>query len=766
MQFPGSYFEDEVRDGFYVPGMMKRAWAAQLEILEDIDKVCKKYHLQYFAEWGTLLGAIRHGGFVPWDDDMDICMKRQDYDIFLKVAPGEMSEWYQFLNFEHSDDEDYRCDDFLTRLHNGSRIRMDKPFLDKFHGFPYVAGMDIFPLDYMAPTAKEDEMLCEQVRVLSTLAQSYEAYSEEEQEEYLKETEKIFDCEFDRSKSLRVQFYMLADQICATYKESESQYLTSMVLRTKKDYKVPKEYYDDVILVPFENTQIPVPVGYDGILKIKYGDYMKPVRDGGSHEYPFWKRQEKVYEEKHKPLFCSYQYPKEEPGRGEKDMDGTTLKTLAANMIELFGQAHESVIEALRKKDAAGAAGLLEDCQDGAIALGTKIEEMKKDGSAAVGRLEQYCEVLYTVHEAIADHSDLDIGAVADALNQSLQDVKESVQKHVLQRKEALFLPYKASMWDSLESVWKAADADPDCDAYVIPIPYYDKGTDGKLGEFHYEGDQYPDYVPIVDYQTFDFGFHHADMIFIHNPYDEYNFVTSVHPFFYSGNLKKFTDRLVYIPYFVLDEIRPTDGRAIENMKHFCTTPGVVNADVVIVQSEAMKQAYVSTLTAWAGEGTRDVWEKKILGLGSPKYDKVLEGGRNIQVPGDWKKVLEKADGSRKKVIFYNTGLGAVLEHEEAALDKIERVFAMMKEKRDELALLWRPHPLIRATIQSMRPQLQQRYERIVNDYQSEAWGIYDDTADLERAVLLSDAYYGDPSSVIQLCKKAGIPVMVQNMDA
>lgn len=146
MQFSKSYFEDEVRDGFYVPSMMKSAWAAQLEILEDIDKVCKKYNLQYFAEWGTLLGAIRHGGFVPWDDDMDICMKRKDYDIFTKVAPKEMSEWYAFLNFEHSDEQDYKCDDFLTRLYNGNRIRVDKPFLDKFHGFPYVAGMDIFPL--------------------------------------------------------------------------------------------------------------------------------------------------------------------------------------------------------------------------------------------------------------------------------------------------------------------------------------------------------------------------------------------------------------------------------------------------------------------------------------------------------------------------------------------------------------------------------------------------------------------------------------------
>lgn len=61
---------------------MKHAWAAQLEVLNDIDKACTENGIQYFAEWGTLLGAVRHHGFIPWDDDMDICMKRADYEKF------------------------------------------------------------------------------------------------------------------------------------------------------------------------------------------------------------------------------------------------------------------------------------------------------------------------------------------------------------------------------------------------------------------------------------------------------------------------------------------------------------------------------------------------------------------------------------------------------------------------------------------------------------------------------------------------------------
>ena len=66
MQFPHTYFEDEIREGFYITGAMKRAWAAQLEVLEEIDKVCKKHNIRWFADCGTLLGAVRHRGYIPW----------------------------------------------------------------------------------------------------------------------------------------------------------------------------------------------------------------------------------------------------------------------------------------------------------------------------------------------------------------------------------------------------------------------------------------------------------------------------------------------------------------------------------------------------------------------------------------------------------------------------------------------------------------------------------------------------------------------------
>ena len=72
MEFPQNYFCAEVRDDFEIPAMMKRAWAAELEVLSVIADVCERYHLQYFADYGTLLGAVRHKGFIPWDDDIAV----------------------------------------------------------------------------------------------------------------------------------------------------------------------------------------------------------------------------------------------------------------------------------------------------------------------------------------------------------------------------------------------------------------------------------------------------------------------------------------------------------------------------------------------------------------------------------------------------------------------------------------------------------------------------------------------------------------------
>lgn len=419
-----------------------------------------------------------------------------------------------------------------------------------------------------------------------------------------------------------------------------------------------------------------------------------------------------------------------------------------------------------------GAREALVQCQESAIVLGTYIDTLGEEYAPLVGMLEDYCENIYQMSENLTDENLC--RKLSKKIQKQLTNLHNGIKYDMPEdRREIVFLPYKASMWDSLESVWKAADADENADAYVIPIPYFDKNPDGSFREEHYEGNLYPEYVPITRYDAYDLETRRPDVIYIHNPYDECNHVTSVHPYFYSKNLRNFTDKLVYIPYFILEEIEPDDQEAVDGMNHFCFMPGTIYADQVVVQSEKMRQIYIneyikaSKEMGLSGEHVeRKFLEKKFLGIGSPKLDMVSNTSKeNLEIPAEWLKVIEKPDGSWKKIIFYNTGVSALLQHEEKMLRKMKSVFELFQKNCDEVALLWRPHPLIQATIESMRPGLWKEYKELVTKYQEEGWGIYDDSADMDRAVVISDAYYGDKSSVVHLYSKIKKPAMVQDVE-
>lgn len=438
-------------------------------------------------------------------------------------------------------------------------------------------------------------------------------------------------------------------------------------------------------------------------------------------------------------------------------------------------KALDAIFRLLEKGDGEGILQLLAECQDAAIALGSHIEKLYGMQTQTVAALEQYCNALYQVSIAVNNYDASEqaqqmMETSIEELTQVTQQIAAIYDAEFPERSEVVFLPYNASMWDSLESVWMAADADPDCDAYVVPIPYYKLEANQSIKELCYEGEQYPENVPVVHYEDYDIELRQPDKIFIHNPYDGANFVTSVLPEFYSSRIKEFTDQLVYIPYFVLGEINPDDEDAVEGMKHFCVLPGVIHADKVIVQSEEIREIYIREYRkAFLKQGikiSRKELEEKILALGSPKFDKVATTiQEGVEIPKEWQPIIEKPDGSRKKIIFYNTSLAAFLNASEEMLTKIQDVLRTFEESQSDIALLWRPHPLMEQTIAAQRPALLERYQAIVKQYCEAGWGIYDDSADMDRAVVISDAYYGDWSSVVQVYQETGKPIMIQNVD-
>lgn len=410
-------------------------------------------------------------------------------------------------------------------------------------------------------------------------------------------------------------------------------------------------------------------------------------------------------------------------------------------IISLLEQAQEQFLISIEKKNVSDALQLLSDCQDGAIAIGNMIEESEGEGFVTVKLIEDYCEQLYVLHEMLIANADADVNESYRILGQLLMQISVSVINDIPTRLEAVFLPYKAAMWDSLESVWQAANEDPDCDAYVIPIPYYDRNPDGSFKEMHYEADLYPADVPITKYDEYDFGKRQPDMIFIHNPYDEHNYVTSVHPFFYSKNLKQFTDCLIYIPYFA------TAGGFGEGQK-LCSA--YIYADYIVVQSEKYIDFY-----------DEQIPREKFLPFGSPKFDSVIHKCQNPPTPPEeWQEMM-----AGKKVYFYNTSLSGMLADTDAFLKKMRYVFDTFKGRGD-VCLLWRPHPLMESTFQSMRPEYMEQFQALKDEFIQERLGIYDTTPDIENTIAHSDVYIGDEgTSVISLFGVVGKPIFILNND-
>lgn len=296
--FPQDYFNGETRDGFYIEEKMKRAWAAQLEVLDEIKRVCAITDTRFFADWGTLLGAVRHHGFIPWDDDMDICMLRPDYMRFLDAAPQYLSEFFELKSLYNDPTHDI----VKARVITGRHINFDRNYLERFHGCPYVVGIDIFPIDYIP---RDKNMFDEYLRCLKLTLQSASSIPQEppygeDVRKLLSSLENTFSTSFNPENRPFHEIKRLFDELSARYSPDDADEVCSMLHQACdcSYYHIPKEAYQDSIDMPFENTTIPVPVGYDAILKVKYGDgYMTPLRVNSSHEYPFYKKQEQSLKE-------------------------------------------------------------------------------------------------------------------------------------------------------------------------------------------------------------------------------------------------------------------------------------------------------------------------------------------------------------------------------------------------------------------------------------------------------------------------------------
>ncbi len=305
------------------------------------------------------------------------------------------------------------------------------------------------------------------------------------------------------------------------------------------------------------------------------------------------------------------------------------LRKQMFTMINLLEKANKALKVSLTSSrfNEVGIRQLLSDCQETAVTMGNELEIIFGEGVPLVRKLEDYHESLYQM-TLVLKHPGKRYELLKELAEQTRQ-AKKMLDEQIPDRMEVVFFPYKASMWDSMDLIWEASEQDEDCDAYVVPIPYYDRNQDGTFSGYHYEGDELPSHITVTHYENYNLQKHWPDTIFIQNPYDETDAAISVDPRFYSHTLKGVTDTLVYISDFLPDETPDGFSEAVDRAIKLCTAPGTLNADMVIVHSEKMKQVYIDILTQNFGESTRKDWEKKIFSIRSSEIEQLQNHKEN-----------------------------------------------------------------------------------------------------------------------------------------
>ena len=252
--------------------ILRAAQLENLKVLKRFIEVCEKHGLTYYAYCGTLLGAVRHGGFIPWDDDLDVAMFRHDFYKFMEIAPAELPDLYVEY-YDSYTPEEKRYFDFTGVARINTRYQPD--FTKEF---PYNAGIDIFPLDYL-PDDYPEKLIEKGFYMMSAYA-----YRHKTREGYpdFGFTEEPLDYA-DRLCSMPFT-YKICDKVSDIFNLISGH--TNMVFDTK--------YFDRSIKLPFEDIEINCPEGWPHILSKQYGaDYMIPKKYF-CHNVPEWYGKEDI----------------------------------------------------------------------------------------------------------------------------------------------------------------------------------------------------------------------------------------------------------------------------------------------------------------------------------------------------------------------------------------------------------------------------------------------------------------------------------------
>lgn len=276
---PESFLNEEERCEYLVSSKMKRAWAVQLDLLAVLQRICKENNLTYFADSGTLIGAIRHKGYIPWDDDIDIVMLRDDYDKFVKIASSVL-EYPYFIQNCHTEvfPRGY------SRLRNCDSTTITKR--DYGRGINLGIFIDIFPLDNLPDNKIVRAIWIKRLRFLyaTVLYGTYgKARKQTDSNRQLKES--IYGIAFKLlSGSSYDKLMDRFESLSKKYNHVDTEYLSYVAYSfAKKKHLWHRQCFESNRTVPYEFMDITIPEGYDERLRVEYGDYMQIVHAITAH---------------------------------------------------------------------------------------------------------------------------------------------------------------------------------------------------------------------------------------------------------------------------------------------------------------------------------------------------------------------------------------------------------------------------------------------------------------------------------------------------
>ena len=265
---------------------MKKVWAVMLDLLSEINRVCKKYDIKYFASCGTMLGAVRHKGFIPWDDDLDIMMFRSDYEKLCEVAEKEFQHPY-FFQTEWNDRGSLRGH---AQLRNSLTTGILTTEYCRRYSFNQGIFIDIFPLDAVTD---DDVKFKKLQRQADSLKSKFYFFANFTDRYYIPDKKHVKDyirlllhkiCPDVRNSSFDYDnFYRKYEELCCSCNNENTKKLAVLGWKFRKIELVDRTDLSEVIDMPFEFLTIKVPKNYDHALKQIYGDYMKFVKGSSAH---------------------------------------------------------------------------------------------------------------------------------------------------------------------------------------------------------------------------------------------------------------------------------------------------------------------------------------------------------------------------------------------------------------------------------------------------------------------------------------------------